>query len=81
MSTTYYRQCTMRRDDPAGFHQRCVSWIPERFAKVGKYLKLKNDDDTWTDGWKVQEVGDRKDHKAVASAEQAHKKQRANSDI
>jgi len=71
----------MERQDPAGFSQPLTSWIPEKFAKVGKYLKLKNEDDTWTDGWKVLEVGDRKDAKAVEVAQQAHKKQRSVSDI
>ena len=28
-----------------------TSWVPEKFAKQGKYLKLKEDD-----GWKVVEV-------------------------
>lgn len=32
-----------------------VSWIPEKYAKVGKYVKLKDDD-----GWEVIEVGTKK---------------------
>ncbi len=31
-----------------------VSWIPEKFAEVGKVLKIKNDDDEWVDGWVVK---------------------------
>lgn len=30
-----------------------TSWIPERFAVVGKVLKLKNSDGEWDDGWVV----------------------------
>jgi hypothetical protein len=56
MSKTSYRQCTLRRVIPTG-HVTQVSYIPEKFAVVGRILKLKNDDDTWTDGWKVIAAG------------------------
>lgn len=32
------------------------TWLPAQFCKVGNVLKLKNDDGSWTDGWKVKEV-------------------------
>lgn len=41
---------------PTG-HLTQVSYIPEKFAVVGKILQLKNDDDTWTDGWRVISAG------------------------
>jgi hypothetical protein len=31
-----------------------TSWIPEQYAKVGKVLKLRDDNNVWTDGWVVQ---------------------------
>jgi hypothetical protein len=34
-----------------------VSFIPEKFAKVGEVVKLKNEDGRWTDGWVVKRVG------------------------
>jgi len=33
-----------------------VGWIPEKFAKEGGVIKLKNGDGTWSDGWIVDEV-------------------------
>lgn len=29
------------------------SWIPEKHAIVGHFVKLKNEDGTWDDGWEV----------------------------
>lgn len=29
-----------------------ISWIPAKFAAIGKIVRLKDDED-WTDGWKV----------------------------
>lgn len=31
-------------------------WLPKTFCKVGQVVKLKNDDGTWTDGWKIKEA-------------------------
>ena len=31
-------------------------WLPKEFCKVGLVVKLKNDDGTWDDGWKVKEA-------------------------
>lgn len=43
MKTTTYRQCEMIR------HTRVqVAWIPEKFAKVGAYVKLRDED-----GWRI----------------------------
>lgn len=36
-----------------------TSWIPEKYAKVGKYVRLYHNG-KWHDGWKVTEVGDKK---------------------
>jgi hypothetical protein len=48
---TFYRQCVMRRGTIES-----VAWIPEEFAKVGKVLELREEDKTWTDGWRVVEA-------------------------
>ncbi len=57
--TATYRQCTLYK--PCGKQSRkvMVSYIPEKFAQVGGVLKLKQDDDTWDDGWIVEAVGAR----------------------
>ena len=50
---TFYRQCVLNRKGTG-----TVSWIPERFAEVGKVIKLKRKrDNKWEDGWNVKVVG------------------------
>lgn len=51
----YYRQCHMAKKHEQG-EWRQTSWIPEKFAAVGKVLKLKDSDGQWDDGWIVQTV-------------------------
>jgi hypothetical protein len=46
-----YRQCRLRRGN-----QFTTSWLPERFAVVGKVLQWKGLGD-WEDGWVVLEAG------------------------
>ena len=51
-----YRQCHLRKKDGETYWEQ-VSWIPEPFCVVGKFLKLKNDKGEWEDGWKVVSAG------------------------
>jgi hypothetical protein len=37
-----------------------VSWIPEPHAETGRVVKLRRDDGTWEDGWKIVGAGDRR---------------------
>ena len=46
-----YRQCTLRLTTSDG-HTEQTSYIPDKYAKVGKILQLK-ENDIWTDGWEV----------------------------
>ena len=67
--TYWMRQCNLEKPipGPGGGTRHQVSWIPEEFAKKGKFLRLK-EGDVWEDGWKVTGVGARKlstDTKAV----------------
>lgn len=41
-----YKQCLMKKG-----MQTSTAWIPEKFAIVGKYLKIEKED-----GWLVKEV-------------------------
>lgn len=51
----FYRHCRLVK--PVGTCEKVVvSWIPEKFAEVGRVVKLKDDDKTWEDGWVVREV-------------------------
>jgi len=52
------------------------SWIPQKFAKVGKIIKLKDDD-----GWKVVEVFSTMDSKEVQKRSTDYRYQRKVSDI
>lgn len=52
MGKTKYKQCKLVKKTPTG-QIETVSWIPEKFANVGGVIKLKNDDETWDDGYVV----------------------------
>ncbi len=60
-----------------------MAWIPEKFAVVGKYIKIKRDDGTWDDGWEVTGDGERKilTAKDADQQSQLYKKTRKASDI
>lgn len=73
---SFYRQCELRKKNSIQ-----ITWIPEEFAKKGKYIKLLQDNNTWDDGWQVTEVGVREEDKIVAERSQDYKHQRKASDI
>lgn len=53
--TIYFRPCHLvRLVQRTQFRQR--SWIPEKYAVVGKVLRLR-DEEGWQDGWVVESVG------------------------
>jgi hypothetical protein len=56
MKKIKYKQCTLEKSIN-GSTVQTVSWIPEKYAQLGKVLKLQNEDKTWTDGWFVHFVG------------------------
>ena len=45
------RQCTLTRDN-----QTQTAWIPSKYAKVGRTIKIRTDG-VWVDGWVVSEAG------------------------
>jgi len=53
-----------------------TTWIPEKYAKIGKFIKLKNDN-----GWEVIEIGDKKDSREVQERSMDYRNQRKVSDI
>lgn len=78
----FSRQCALERKNPDGtmiVHQ--VTYLPEKFAIVGKPLRLKEDDGTWTDGWVVKEVYQRKETAEVNIRSRDYTRQREASDI
>lgn len=50
---THYRQCELHRADD----ERTTSWLPEKFAVMGKILRLRIVGE-WSDGWRVVKVGE-----------------------
>jgi hypothetical protein len=63
---------------------RTTSWIPQKYAKKGKYVKLKREDATgirkWDNGWLVVEVGSKMKEEEVMVRSQDYKHQRKASD-
>lgn len=53
----FYRQCKIEQQK-GNITKTIVSYIPEKYAIVGKMIKLKNDN-AWTNDWVVKTVGDR----------------------
>lgn len=77
----YLRQCKLERKVENGI-ATLVSYIPEKFAKLGKIIKLKNEEGEWTDGYKVASVSEqRMSSSQIVRTEMAHKRQRRASDI
>jgi hypothetical protein len=75
----WVRQCTLERKTDTGLEVQ-VSWIPEIFAKVGKFLKLK-ENDVWENGWKVALVGGRQTREDRTERYNDFKRQSKGSDM
>lgn len=74
-----YAQCSMERKVSTGVQQH-VAWIPNEFAVVGKYIRIKFEE-TWIDGWLVTGVGAKKDWLYLELKSRDHLRQRKASDI
>ena len=80
MADLYWmRQCTLQRELGCIILET-TSWIPEEFAHIDNYVKLKDGDD-WVDGWKVVLIGNRKQAVEVHERSRDYTKQRKASDI
>lgn len=58
-----------------------TAFIPTKFAKLGKLLRLKQDDGKWDNGWKVTSVGLTLSAAVVESNERDYTRTREASDI
>jgi hypothetical protein len=73
----FYKQCTLCRGSKS-----TTSWLPEKFAVHHKYLKLKNADGTWENGWRVMSIGSQRwDESYLNERSQDYRHQREASDI
>ena len=75
-----YTQCVLKRPSDGGFLVD-NAWIPSEFAKLGKVLKIKQDDNIWQDGWKVTSVGTTRNIEWLQTHERDYLHQREASDI
>jgi len=66
-----HNQCKLKRGKWFTY-----SWIPSKFAKIGKIVKLRGED-----GWEVIEVYGKSNSKEVNKRSQDHKHQRKASDV
>lgn len=69
-------QCKLRRVNGV----QMTSWLPQKYAKVGKFLKLKNDGE-WENGWEVLATFAVQPTAEVIERGQDYKHQREASDI
>jgi len=77
-----YKQCLLTKFTFSGLINQ-MTWLPEKFAIQGEYIKLKTEDNGWDDGWCVKIVykGIKFDENFVSARSQDYKKQRKTSDI
>lgn len=76
-----YRQCKLQKKTANGTMEQ-TSYIPEPFCQVGRILKLREDDGTWNDGWKVIFASSMShSEKWVNQQSHAHTKNRMETDI
>jgi hypothetical protein len=50
-----YFQCLLVKNDN-NITIKTVAWIPEKYAKKNKLIRLLSPEDEWSDGWKVVQV-------------------------
>ncbi len=73
--TDYHVQCTLVKGAA-----KQVSWIPAKFAKAGRPIKLKEGDE-WEDGWIVEHVGSKMLTADVMARQNDHKNMKKVTDI
>ena len=49
----YYKQCILQKQVDDKRIREMTTFIPEQFAKVGKYLEILEGEE-WSDGWRVK---------------------------
>jgi hypothetical protein len=75
-----HTQCKLSKDED-GRVVNYTAWIPDDVAVVGRTVKLKEDDGTWSEGWRVDERYTTLPYTVVAERSQDYKRTRKASDI
>jgi len=76
MADEYHVQCELGNGD-----SRMVSWIPEKYAKKNKQLKLREENGQWEDGWVVINTYGKRLSTYCSLHERDYTRQREASDI
>jgi len=74
-----YRQCRLEKKTQTGVSEQ-VSWIPSRYAVVGRILELK-EGESWDNGWQVISAGAEQDGAYLIDRSQDYKRTRSASDV
>jgi hypothetical protein len=74
-------QCLLNKYLDGGDCLKTVVWLPEKFVRNRKPLKLQSDDGSWSEGWFVQERYSMRSESHVLAHERDFAKQRNASDI
>ena len=59
-----FTQCRLTKVTSTGVLEN-TTWIPSKFATVGRSLKLKKESGDWDQGWKVHSVFGQVDEKHI----------------
>ena len=54
--TLFYKQCRLVKRTSSTTRIEVTSWIPEKYAQLHGYVKLKQDDGSFVDGWEVMSI-------------------------
>jgi len=46
-----YLQCEISKNT-----KKTVTWLPDKYAKKGSFIKIKTEEGDWINGWKVTSV-------------------------
>lgn len=76
MVNEYHIQCELGNGTT-----RMISWIPEKYAKKNKQLKLREDNGQWENGWIVLNTYGKRLSSYCSEHERDYTKQREASDI
>jgi hypothetical protein len=76
-----YRQCLLRKQCGEHGIVETTSWIPEPFCVKGKVLKLKDEDGSWENGWKVVSASELQPGDLVEQMSRVYLKTRRVTDI
>ena len=78
--TKFYCQCELRKPVSKDSYQTNIAWIPEKFAVMNKFVKIKTENG-WDEGWQVTYVGAKQKADLVEAKERDYLRQRKASDI